>query len=75
LLLLGTFTIGRWLGGSLGKRYVKAHSGEPPRLAVPFGDALVNRLPGLVSGSIGAGMAGAIGWAKGALLPEEPGSP
>ncbi len=149
LLLLGIFTLGRWLLGSLGKPYVKAHhvfsiviltllaslfygafcrrwlgfraaqaillgvvlglmsqavillstlasyglgletyfnhstalnvtelgdvtgSGEPLRRAVPFGKALVNRLAGLVSGSIAAGVAGAMGWAMGALLPTQ----
>lgn len=149
LLLLGIFTVGRWLMGGFGKPYVKAHhvfsiviltllgslfygafcrrwlgyraaqavlqgvvlglmsqvvillstlvsyglgletffnhstalnvtelgdlteSGEPLRLAVSFGDALANRLAGLVSGSIAAGVAGAIGWAMGALLPSK----
>lgn len=37
---------------------------------VPFARALANRLGGLVGNSIFAGIAGAIGWTIGVLLPE-----
>lgn len=41
-----------------------------PAQAVAFGEALANRLGGLVGNSIFAGIAGALGWILGGLLPE-----
>jgi hypothetical protein len=40
-------------------------------VAVPFATALGIRAGGLVGGSITAGIAGAVGWAIGGLLPED----
>lgn len=42
---------------------------EPP-VAVPLGQALVVRAGGLVFNTLATGIAGGLGWALGALLPE-----
>jgi hypothetical protein len=39
-------------------------------VAVPLGSALLTRAEGLVANTFTAGIAGALGWAMGALLPE-----
>lgn len=42
-----------------------------PTQAVPFVDALVVRFSGLVVNTLVSSLAGALGWALGALLPED----
>jgi len=39
---------------------------------LPFGDAMIRRLGGLIVNPLSAALIGCIGWALGALLPETP---
>jgi len=54
--------------------YGRALNQPDESAAVPFAVALQLRLGGLVFNAISAGIAGAIGWVAGALLPQRPGA-
>lgn len=51
--------------------YFRAPRALNVELPIGMADAMLNRAGGLVVNSINAGIAGALGWAMGALLPED----